>query len=208
MEELRHRLDELVAQLVAMGSQAEQLRADIVQLYAEVSGLSSQGHVTSAAVRSVEAAVADLSRRLSTRRPPAAVAPLLVPVEARRGDVVFVVDGDAAARELATESLDHAGFRVRTFAAAEDVFDRLRIEVPSVALIDLALPGMPAPTLAEYLRTNPRTYRVCRLAMTAFVPSPRESRPFHALIDKPLAVDVLPQAVRRSVQRWRSHDRR
>jgi CheY-like chemotaxis protein len=53
---------------------------------------------------------------------------------------VLLVEDDDAARSLFEESLEMAGFSVRSIPLAAQTFDALRQEIPDVIVLDLGMP--------------------------------------------------------------------
>jgi FixJ family two-component response regulator len=56
--------------------------------------------------------------------------------------IVFVVDDDVSMREALEGLVRSAGFRVETFASAQDFLVRRRADVPSCLVLDVRLPGL------------------------------------------------------------------
>ena len=63
--------------------------------------------------------------------------------ESREFDaIIAIVDDDPSAREGLSSLIQSAGWRVETFASAQEFLARPRAEVPSCLLLDLQLPGL------------------------------------------------------------------
>jgi FixJ family two-component response regulator len=56
--------------------------------------------------------------------------------------VVAVVDDDLSVREGLSSLIRSVGFRVETFASAQEFLARRRTETPSCLVLDLQLPGL------------------------------------------------------------------
>src|SRR5260221_11107963 len=56
--------------------------------------------------------------------------------------IVFVVDDDLSMREALESLVRSAGFKVETFASAQDFLARRRADVPSCLVLDVRLPGL------------------------------------------------------------------
>jgi FixJ family two-component response regulator len=56
--------------------------------------------------------------------------------------IVFVVDDDVSIREALESLIRSAGFKVETFAAAQDFLARRRADVPACLVLDVRLPGL------------------------------------------------------------------
>jgi len=68
---------------------------------------------------------------------------------------VFVVDDDAAVRAGLSMQLQAAGFKVKTYASAEDLLAALRPGLNACLVLDVRLPGMKGPELhTELIRRN------------------------------------------------------
>ena len=56
--------------------------------------------------------------------------------------IVFVVDDDVSMREALESLIRSAGFKVETFASAQDFLARRRADVPACLVLDVQLPGL------------------------------------------------------------------
>jgi FixJ family two-component response regulator len=56
--------------------------------------------------------------------------------------IIAIVDDDPSAREGLQSLVRSAGWRVETFASAQEFLDRLGAEAPSCVILDLQLPGL------------------------------------------------------------------
>src|ERR1700758_1249854 len=56
--------------------------------------------------------------------------------------IVFVVDDDASVREALESLVRSAGYKVETFASAQDFLASNRPDVPSCLVLDVRLPGL------------------------------------------------------------------
>jgi twitching motility two-component system response regulator PilG len=80
---------------------------------------------------------------------------------------ILVVDDSATVRKLVTVALQGAGHRVVSFADGLQVADGIRQHgVPTLAVLDIAMPGMDGFQVATLLRENPATARVPFLFLT------------------------------------------
>jgi CheY-like chemotaxis protein len=187
----RLRLLRLAGHVEALRQELDDLQGKVAHVHGRAQVLAQETTRTSEASVALKAAINSLSQRIRD--------------ELQRGrsdrNIVFVVDDDAEPRGRAADALTSAGFAVQGFARAEELIEVLPVAMPRAVVIDLKLPGMPGPTLAEYLRTNPRTARVYRVGMTTFVPSTRDTRSFSSLIEKPFDEAALVDVVRRSLPR-------
>jgi len=68
--------------------------------------------------------------------------------------IVFIVDDDAAARELLESLILEAGWQSETFASAQEFLRRERVPVPSCLLLDIALPGLSGLDLQKHIAAD------------------------------------------------------
>jgi len=78
---------------------------------------------------------------------------------------VLLVDGDADAREELVTYLSHAGFRVLEAEHGDEVADLLARERPSLALLDLATPGIDGLDFCRALAEDARAHEVALVAV-------------------------------------------
>lgn len=57
-------------------------------------------------------------------------------------EIVFVVDDDVSIREALESLIRSAGFKVETFASAQEFLARSRADVPACLVLDVRLPGL------------------------------------------------------------------
>ena len=83
---------------------------------------------------------------------------------------VYVVDDEPNIRHLIRQYLVREGFRVETFATAEELRERLEVERPDLIVLDIMLPGEDG---LEFCRGRKRTGSwAWRSAGTTTWPSP------------------------------------
>ena len=70
--------------------------------------------------------------------------------------LVAVVDDDALFRRSIERLVRSVGFRVETFASAEDFLERGDLDGTACAILDMTLPGMNGFDLQRQLITRPR----------------------------------------------------
>lgn len=66
--------------------------------------------------------------------------------------LVLVVDDDPDLRELMKLVLEGAGYGVQTASDGKEALERLALQLPSVVLLDMKMPGMNGWQFAEELR--------------------------------------------------------
>jgi CheY-like chemotaxis protein len=172
----RERIRRLASEVAALRRELDEMRDRVATLRDRAEGLGASIVETSQAAAGVLDAAGGLSARIQAE----------LRLSRASRNIVFVVDHEADALGVATGALSGAGYAVQGFPRAEELIAVLPLAVPRAVLIDLDAPGGLGTTLAEYLRTNPRTARVRRLGMTGFVPSAEHARPFASFIEKPL----------------------
>jgi CheY-like chemotaxis protein len=87
--------------------------------------------------------------------------------DAALAPVILVVDDFPDGRELAVDTLTHAGFRVVEAADGLEAIEQARALVPALILMDLALPGIDGWEVMRRLREDDRTRDIPVVALTA-----------------------------------------
>lgn len=112
---------------------------------------------------------------------------------------VLIVDDNEALRENLAECLEAEGYSV---VSAEDGASALALleqgPLPSVALLDLMMPGMDGRALAAAIRSDPR-FQSVRLVLTTGYTSTkvRAGIPADAVLTKPFGVKELLAVLRK-----------
>ena len=83
------------------------------------------------------------------------------------GDLVFVIEDNAANLKLVRDLLEARGYRVQSAASGEEALDSLKFLAPRLILIDVQLPGMDGLSVARHLRARADTRDVPIVALTA-----------------------------------------
>lgn len=81
--------------------------------------------------------------------------------------MIFIVEDDAAIRELECYALAQAGFETRGFESGEDLFDALKRERPQLILLDVMLPHEDGNRILSRLRRDGRTSALPVMMVTA-----------------------------------------
>jgi CheY-like chemotaxis protein len=81
---------------------------------------------------------------------------------------VLVVDDEDDFQAFMVPILQHAQIEVDTAYSAEDALDKLKSNPPTVAIIDLMLPGMDGFELIEAMKEDPVLSTVPAIAVTAY----------------------------------------
>lgn len=81
---------------------------------------------------------------------------------------VLVVEDESDSMELVRSLLEHHGITTLLAGTAEEGLDHLATTVPTLIIIDLALPGMDGWQLLQEIQRDARLERVPRVAITAY----------------------------------------
>ena len=79
----------------------------------------------------------------------------------------LVADDDPDVRELVTFKLEQAGFQVRAVADGVHALEAIADERPSIALIDVMMPGLSGIDVVRELRRDPATRSLPIVLLTA-----------------------------------------
>lgn len=103
---------------------------------------------------------------------------------------VLVVEDEEDAQTVIRSLLQQYSMHVAASFSAEEALEILKTEHPTVAIIDLALPGLDGWQLLARMRANPSTSDIPAVAMTAFhsssVAQKAISAGFAAFFPKPI----------------------
>lgn len=81
---------------------------------------------------------------------------------------VLIVEDEVDAQEVMKTLLEQYSMVVIAASTAEEALDSIKKETPTVAIIDLALPGMDGWQLLETIKANPISAGIPAIAMTAY----------------------------------------
>lgn len=121
------------------------------------------------------------------------------------GSIVLVVDDEHLMREICTDILAQAGFRVLTAADAQTALNQAQADPPTVILLDVMLPGMSGiEALTHFARVAPFA-PVIMITAYASLQNAMEAVKHGAydFIPKPLEPDTLVASVNRAEERHR-----
>ena len=85
----------------------------------------------------------------------------------RRQGSALVADDDPDVRELVGFKLEQAGFRVVAVADGVHALESIAADLPSIALIDVMMPGLSGIDVVRELRRDPRTRSLPVILLTA-----------------------------------------
>jgi CheY-like chemotaxis protein len=80
---------------------------------------------------------------------------------------ILIVDDNHIDLKLQSELLQIAGFEISTAIDAESAHALLRVRVPDLILMDIALPGMDGLAFTRIIKADPRLRQVPVVALTA-----------------------------------------
>jgi len=112
---------------------------------------------------------------------------------------ILIVEDNPRNMKLATDVLDHHGYRTLQAVDAEQGLALARTEHPALILMDVQLPGMDGVTALDRLRGDPETSGIRVVALTAFaMRSDRErflAAGFDGYLEKPIDVASFPRQI-------------
>lgn len=119
--------------------------------------------------------------------------------------VVLIVDDSEDNRELFAMCLERLGYRIELAVDGLDGLERARATLPSVILMDLAMPNMDGFEATRQIRMDPKlASSVHIIAVTAFSDALNTQRALsagcNAILAKPCPPDVLSACVQSAVQ--------
>ena len=113
---------------------------------------------------------------------------------------ILIVEDNPRNMKLATDVLDHHGYRTLQAVDAEQGLALARTEHPALILMDVQLPGMDGVTALDRLRGDPETSGIPVVALTAFAMAQDRDRAmaagFDGYLEKPINVRLFPDQVR------------
>jgi two-component system phosphate regulon response regulator PhoB len=83
--------------------------------------------------------------------------------------VVLVADDDADIRDLVTFKLEQAGLDVVAVADGQAALEHARTQLPTLAVLDVSMPGLSGIDVCRMLRADPSTAAMLIIMLTARV---------------------------------------
>ncbi|MCL6634822.1 MAG: response regulator [Peptococcaceae bacterium] len=121
--------------------------------------------------------------------------------EKLQSPLIMVVDDSTVIRHLLEKHLSEKGYRVVTAKDGQEAFNKAGRQQPSLAVVDIVMPGMDGLELTRKLRENPRTAGIKVIALTADQFEGTLIKAFHAGVDeyinKPFSFPELEAAIQR-----------
>jgi FixJ family two-component response regulator len=119
--------------------------------------------------------------------------------------IVFVVDDDVSVRESLELLIRYEGWRVETFASADEFLSRPRALVPSCLILDLSLPGLSGLDLQKRIAAERTDMPIIFITGHGDIPSSVQAMKAGAVefLTKPFTdVDLL-ASIRQAIERSR-----
>jgi CheY-like chemotaxis protein len=115
------------------------------------------------------------------------------------GELILIVDDNAANLKLARVLLSSEGYQVRTAADANEAITLLTEFRPRLILMDLQIPGMDGLQLTRLIKSNPATQSIIIIALTAYAMKGDEAKAISAGCDgymaKPIDTRTFPSVI-------------
>ena len=120
--------------------------------------------------------------------------------------IVFVVDDDDSVREALESLVRSAGFKVETFATAQDFLDCRSADVPSCLVLDVRLPGLSGLDLQKRMAEGNRDIPIVFITGHGDVPTSVRAMKAGAVefLMKPFLDEDLLDAIQQAIERARS----
>ena len=117
--------------------------------------------------------------------------------------VVYIVDDDVSVRESLELLVGYAGFRVETFASAQEFLARTRAHAPSCLVLDVSLPDLSGLDLQQHLRSGEDSLPIIFITGYGDVPMTVQAMKAGAVefLTKPFNDDVILDAIRQALAR-------
>lgn len=82
-------------------------------------------------------------------------------------NTIYCVEDDSNIRELIEYTLSSTGFSVEGFECAKDFFEKIKVKLPDLILLDIMLPDKDGMEILNILRNDPKTKDICIILLTA-----------------------------------------
>jgi FixJ family two-component response regulator len=119
--------------------------------------------------------------------------------------IIAIVDDDASVREGLQSLIRSAGWRVETFASAQEFLARLGAEAPSCVILDLQLPGLSGLDLQNRMTKGGLEIPIIFLTGHGNIPASVQAMKAGAVefLTKPLDEQKLLEAIQEAIERDR-----
>lgn len=123
------------------------------------------------------------------------------------GELILIVDDNAANLKLAQVVLQLAGFQVCTAANAEEALLTLKIQQPELILMDLQLPGIDGLECVRIVKADAATSTIPIVALTSYAMKGDEEKALNAGCDgyltKPIDTRTFADTIAAVLERGR-----
>lgn len=120
-------------------------------------------------------------------------------------EIIYVIDDDQDLRESIVEILETNLFKVSSFSSAESALKKLKIDPPSLAIVDNMMPGMGGMALIPMLKQQCPQVKIIMITAFSTVDNAVAAMKIGAddYLAKPFKRDELLVAVRRNLEELR-----
>ena len=80
---------------------------------------------------------------------------------------IYCVEDDSSIRDLICYTLNSSGFETEGFECGKDFFNKIKITLPDLVLLDLMLPGMDGMQILQLLRSDSATEKIPVIILSA-----------------------------------------
>lgn len=113
---------------------------------------------------------------------------------------ILIVDDNPTNLQLACDLLEYEGYQVEKAGNAEYAQEILKISIPDLILMDIALPQMDGLTFTRQLKSDERFKHIPVVALTAFAMKGDDQKAYNAgcngYITKPINTRTLAEQVK------------
>lgn len=112
---------------------------------------------------------------------------------------VLIADDDLASRELLREALEPCGFRLIEATDGKEALEKIRTELPNLALLDVQMPALDGFAVLQAVRESDFGRRVHLIAVTALAMESDRQRVleagFDGYVSKPISIGLVRQQI-------------
>ena len=115
--------------------------------------------------------------------------------------LILIVDDHLDAREMYALFLEHEGFRVAQAENGQEALEKMRVDPPSLVLMDATMPHLDGWDAVRLLKTDPLTKDIPVLMLTGHAYEEHRLKAASLGADGFLAKPVFPEDLAREVRR-------
>jgi CheY-like chemotaxis protein len=112
---------------------------------------------------------------------------------------ILVIDDNVINLKLISKVLEDEGYQVEQAIDAEIAEEMIKLAIPDLILMDIALPGMDGLTLTRLLKSREETMHIPIVALTAFAMKGDDQKAYEAgckgYLSKPVDISRLPSQI-------------